>query len=84
MNNESRWNVDSWCALCCLLWDVTERGANAAEAIQAARLQVVHLPLAPRRRHVTTADLRKYGVTIGCAACSDIAFHGKTANSSHG
>ena len=39
---------------------------------------VVHLPLASRR-HVTRADLRNYGVTIGSAACSDIAVHGKTA-----
>ena len=46
---------------------------------QAPRLQVVRLPLAPRRRFVTRADLTKYGVTIGCAACSDIALHGKTA-----
>ena len=30
--------------------------------------QVVRLPLAPRRRYVTRADLRKCGVTIGCAA----------------
>ena len=28
---------------------------------------------------VTRADLRKYGATIGCAACSDIAVLGKTA-----
>ena len=27
--------------------------------------------------NVTRADLRKYGVTIGCAACSDIAANGK-------
>ena len=33
-------------------------------------------------RHVGTtsrADLRKCGVTIGCAACSDTTVHGKTA-----
>ena len=42
----------------------TERGASAAEAIQAPRPQVVHLPLPPRRRHVTRADVRKYGVTV--------------------
>ena len=67
MNEESR-------------WDLTERGVDAAEGIQATRLEVVPLPLAPRRRDVSRADLRKYGVTIGCAACSDIAVHGKTAN----
>ena len=27
----------------------------------------------------TRADLRKYGVTIGCSACSDTAVHGKTS-----
>ena len=74
MIEESRWNVDSWTALRGLAWDVTERGADAAEAIQAPRPKIVHLPLAPRRFH-----LRKYGVAIGCAACSDIAVHGKTA-----
>ena len=30
-----------------------------------------------RRRFVKRADLGKYGVTIGCSACSDIAVHGK-------
>ena len=64
----SKDECDSWNALPGLLWDVTERGTDAVEAIQA-----------PRRRYVTRADLRKYGVTIGCAACSDIAVHGKTA-----
>ena len=63
-----------------LPWDVTARGADAAEAIQAPRPQIIHLPLAPRRRCVTRADLTKYGVATGCAACSDIAVHGKTAN----
>ena len=36
------------------------------------------MPLAPRRRYVTKADLRKYGVTIDSAAWSDTAVHGKT------
>ena len=62
-----------------LPWDVTARGANAAEAIQAPRPQVVHLLLAPCRRYVTRTDLRICGVAIGCAACSDIAAHGETA-----
>ena len=53
--------------------------AQAAEAVQAPRTQIIHLLLAPRRRYVTRADLRKYGVTIGCSACSDIAGHGKTS-----
>ena len=50
MNVANRWNVDSWSPLGGLPWDVTERGADAAEAIQARRPQVVHLLLAPRRR----------------------------------
>ena len=79
MHVENRRNVDSWDALRGLPWDVTERGADAAWAVPAPRPQVVHHPLAPRLRYVTRADLRKYGVTVGCAACSDIAVHGKTA-----
>ena len=59
--------------------DVTERGANAAEIILDPRPQIIHLPLAPRRRHVTWADCRKYMVTIGCSACSDTAVRGKTS-----
>ena len=43
------------------------------------RPQITHLPLTPRRRYVARADLRKYGVTIGCLACSDIAVHGRTS-----
>ena len=43
------------------------------------RPQITHLPLMPRRRYVTRADLRKYGVTIGCSACSDKAVHGRTS-----
>ena len=31
------------------------------------------------QRHFKRADLRKYDVTISCAACSDSAVHGKTA-----
>ena len=82
MIEESRWHVGSWNALRGLAWDVTKRGADAAaaEAIQAPRPQIVHLPLGPRWRHVTRADLRKYGVAIVCAACSVIAVHGKTSN----
>ena len=36
MSEESRWNVDSWNALRGLTQDVTERGADAAEAIQSS------------------------------------------------
>ena len=54
--------------------DVTERGANAAEIILDPPPQIIHLPLAPRRRHVTWADCRKYMVTIGCSACSELLF----------
>ena len=78
MNEESRWNVNSWNALRGFPWDAIERGADAAEAIQAPRLEIIHLPLAPPRRIVTRADSRKYFVTIGCAACSDLSVHGKT------
>ena len=35
--------------------------------------------LSARRSYVTTAHLRKHGVIIGCAACSNIVVHGKTA-----
>ena len=79
MNEENRWNDDRWNALRGLLWDVTERGAEAAEAIHAPRPQIVHLHLTPRRRYVTRADLRKYGVTIGCSTCSDMAVQGRTS-----
>ena len=77
-NEENCWNVDSWNALRRRPWDVTERRTEAAEAIQAPRPLFIHLPLAPRGRHITRADLRKYGVAIGCSACSDIAVHAKT------
>ena len=43
MNEENRWNVDSWNALRCLPSDVTERGADATESVQAPRPQVVQL-----------------------------------------
>ena len=79
MHVESRWNADCWNALRGLPWNVTETEAEAIKAIQAPPPQIIHLPLAPRRRHVTRADLRKYGVTVGCASCSDTAVHGKTA-----
>ena len=79
MSEESRWNVEDWNDLCGVPWDVTERGADIAEAIQSPHPQIVDLPLAARRRYVTRADSRKCGVTIGCAAYSDIAVHGKTA-----
>ena len=74
---QSRQNVDRWNALRGLLWDVTERRAEATEAIQAPRPQIIRLPLTPRRRYVTRADLRKYGVAIGCSACADCAVQEK-------
>ena len=70
MNEENRWNA---------LRDVIETGAEATEAVQAPRPHITYLPLTPRRRYITRADLRKYCVTIGCSACSDIAVHGKTS-----
>ena len=78
MNEENRWNVDSWNALRGLSRDVTERGADAAEAIQASTSSncscALGATLAP-----SSADLGKCGARTGCAACSDIAVHGKTA-----
>ena len=59
MNEEIRSNT---------LRDVPENGAEATEAVQAPRPQITHLPLTPRRRYITRADLRRYGVTIGCSA----------------
>ena len=56
-----------------------KRSRRCRGFLKLPRPQVVHLPLAPRRRNVTRADLRKYGVTLICAACSDIAVHGKIA-----
>ena len=35
MIEENRWNVNSWNALRGLRWDVTDRGADAAEAISS-------------------------------------------------
>ena len=64
MNDESRWDVDGWNALRGLPRDVTQGAAEAAEAIHAPRPRMIHLLLAPRRRHVTRADLRKYGATM--------------------
>ena len=60
-------------------WDVTETGAEATDVTQSPRAQIIHLPSTPRRRYVAREDLRKYGVTIGCSACSNIAVHGKTS-----
>ena len=56
MNEENRWNVDSWNALRGLPWDVTATEAEATEVIQTPRRKIVHLPLAARRRYVTRAD----------------------------
>ena len=44
MNEENRWNAENWNALRGLLWNVTETGAEAAEANQAPRPQIIHLP----------------------------------------
>ena len=71
------WSVDVWEALRGLPWDVVERGAEAAEAVQAPRTRVLNVPATPRRHCVTRADLGKYGLTLGCAARADIAVHGK-------
>ena len=80
MNEDNRWNVENWNAFRGLPWDVTETEAEAIEAIQAARPQIIHLPFdATSALNHKGADLRKYGVTIGCSACSDIAVHGKTS-----
>ena len=76
---ENRWIVDSWDALRGLPWDVTEIEANAIDAEQTLRPQIIRLPLAPRRRYVTRADVRKFGVAAGCTARADIAVLGKTS-----
>ena len=79
MDVENRWSVDKWNAPRGLLWEVSERGANAADRFKRIAFTLSILCRAPRRRYATRADLRKYGVTIGCAACSENAVHGKTA-----
>ena len=71
MNVERQWNVDSWGALGGLLWDVTETGADAAEAVQAPRPH----SSCPSSFGAISAPF----LTVGCAAYSDIAVHGKTA-----
>ena len=38
-------------------------------------------PEVPRRRRATRADMTKYGVTVGCAVCSDLAVHSKNHKS---
>ena len=66
----------------CLFWlrlCLRTTQASSLRGCEAPRAQVVRLPVAPRRRHVTRADLRRYGVTVGCAACSDILVRGDTA-----
>ena len=55
MNDKNPLNVDSRKSLRGLPWDLAEGGAKAAEAIQAPRPQIIHLPLEPRRRYVTRA-----------------------------
>ena len=60
-----------------LPWDDTERGANAAEAVSSPTSSSCPSPFGATS--ALWANLTKYGVTIWCAACSDIALHGKTA-----
>ena len=43
MNEESRWNVENWNALRGLPWDAIETEAEATEAIQAPRPQIIDL-----------------------------------------
>ena len=78
MNEESRWNVDSWNALRGLPWNVTERGADAAEAIQASTSSncscALGATLAPSR-----ADLGKWCDKRLCSVF-DIAVHRKTSH----
>ena len=49
------------------------RGGRAPAALPPS---VIALQAAPRRQYVIRADLRRYGVTVGCCACADIAAHG--------
>ena len=74
-HEKSRWNVDCWNALLVC----HRKRSKFTEAIPAPRPHIIHPPLTPRRRCVTRADLRKFGVAIGCSACSVIAVHGKTS-----
>ena len=69
--------VNAWRALCGLTWDVAGRSAEAAEAAQLLCARVLSVSLAPRRRYVKWADLRKYRVTTGSTACVHIAVRGK-------
>ena len=78
INEESRWNVHSWNALRGLLGYHRNR-SRSYRGYSSPRTQIIHLSLAPHRRYFTREDLRKYGVTIGCSACYEIAVHGKTS-----
>ena len=75
-----RWKTEGLNSLRGLPWDVSKGAPEAADAEQVERPppRAIMLPLAPRRRYVTRTDLKKYGITIGCTACSDIAVHGKS------
>ena len=57
-------------------WDA--EGAAAPRAPAALPPGIIALQAAPRRRYVTRANLRRYGVTAGCCACADIAAHGNS------
>ena len=75
-----RWTASGWSALRGLPWDVSEASEpERARDDDVPRPRAIMLPLAPRRRYVTRADLRRFGVTVGCGACADIAAHGKTS-----
>ena len=52
-----------------LPFDVTERGADAAEAVQALRSQCLHLFLGASSAPCHEGRL-EYEVTIGCSACT--------------
>ena len=74
MNEENPWNVDSGDALRDLPWDV--QMLFKPHDLKSSICLWRHVGDTSRGAH-----LRKYGVTIGCSACSDIAVHGKTATS---
>ena len=71
-----RWAGDDLPQIKGVPWAVKEEGPGAAPGPVCPR--ALAAPVALRRRYATRADLRRYGVTVGCPACAGIAVHGKT------
>lgn len=74
----------SWDRLRGLPWDVSGQDppGEAREALPvagpASGEPALRGPEPPRARYVTQADLRRYGATVGCPACAEIAVHGRS------